>query len=162
MSVAAEALVAAVPHVVVDAGVIVDVGPEVAAELGCDPSPLLRRVESIGTRLDDATFDQLLRGESVLRVRLGPELLDRPVRLRRLGADERALPRPEHDRLVAPQVRTGVTRLRVGGNPLLRRHDLQLHHFAHPVRLADQPPLVSSAPPTGQRPWRRALSLRTR
>lgn len=83
----AEVLLAAVPHVVVDTGVIVEVGPEVAAELGCDPAPLLRRVESVGTRLDDATFDQLLRGESVLRVRLGPELLDRPVRLRRLGAD---------------------------------------------------------------------------
>jgi diguanylate cyclase (GGDEF)-like protein len=86
MTVDPDGLLTAVPHVVVDRGVIAHIGPEVANELGCDPAPLLRRIESIGTRLDDATFEQLLRGESVLRVRLGPELLDRPVRLRRLGA----------------------------------------------------------------------------
>jgi diguanylate cyclase (GGDEF)-like protein len=72
-------------HIVVTHGIIDYVAPAVAEELGCDTKPLQGRIEDIGTRLDDATFEQLCSGEAPLRVRLGPELLDRPVRLRRLG-----------------------------------------------------------------------------
>ncbi len=75
------------PHFVVCDGVIESVGPEVASELGCDVHALLGLLDQIGTRLDDATFDDLRNGTSALRVRLGAELSDRPVRLRRLGSD---------------------------------------------------------------------------
>jgi diguanylate cyclase (GGDEF)-like protein len=79
-------LLAAVPHVVVRDGMIVDVGPEVANELECAAEHLLGPLAEIGTRLDDTGFDDLCRGLGAVRVRLGPELNDRPVRLRRLGA----------------------------------------------------------------------------
>jgi diguanylate cyclase (GGDEF)-like protein/PAS domain S-box-containing protein len=75
----------AIPHVVVVDGLINFIAPEVANELGCDASVLRGPFESIGTRLDDVTFDQLLNGDAHLRVRLRAELLDRPVRLRCLG-----------------------------------------------------------------------------
>jgi diguanylate cyclase (GGDEF)-like protein len=78
----------AVPHVVVEHGTVVAVGPDLARELDADPAPLVgRSVESLGTRLDDAAFDELLDGSATIRLRLGPEVGDRPVRLRRLGAD---------------------------------------------------------------------------
>ncbi len=80
------ALFEAVPHVVVGNGAITYVSSEVANELGCDPQGLRGPLEAIGTRLDNATFDELCRGDAVLRVRLGADLLDRPVRLRRLGS----------------------------------------------------------------------------
>lgn len=81
------ALLDAVPHLVVCDGVIDHVSGEVADELGCDPSPLLGPLEAIGTRLDDAGFDDLVGGRSNVRVRLVETLDDRPVRLRRLGTD---------------------------------------------------------------------------
>ncbi len=79
------ALFDALPHVVVVDGVIDYVSPELANELGCEVDALQGRLDGIGTRLDDATFEQLYSGEATLRVRLGTELLDRPVRLRCLG-----------------------------------------------------------------------------
>ncbi len=81
-------LLTAVPHLVVRDGFIVDVSPEVVNELESAGAAdhLLRPLDQIGTRLDDTGFDDLCRGLGVLRVRLGPELNDRPVRLRRLGA----------------------------------------------------------------------------
>jgi diguanylate cyclase (GGDEF)-like protein/PAS domain S-box-containing protein len=82
----AASLLDAVPHLVVRADEVVSISPSVAAELGCEPSALLGPIEAIGTRLDDGSFDELLRGEIVLRVRLGSALGDRPVRMRRLGA----------------------------------------------------------------------------
>ncbi len=76
-----------IPHIVVAEGLIIHVAPEVANELGCDAEAMQGPLESIGTRLDDITLDQLLKGEAHLRIRLGADLLDRPVRLRRLAAD---------------------------------------------------------------------------
>lgn len=78
-------LLTAVPHLVVRDGRIVEVSAEVSNELGCDAAVLVGPLEAIGIRLDDTTFEQLCDGGSPLRVRLGTELLDRPVRLRRLG-----------------------------------------------------------------------------
>lgn len=75
----------AIPHVVVTNGNITDVSPEVAHELGCEINSLQGTIDSIGTRLDDVTFEQLCNGDAPLRVRLGAELRDRPVRLRRIG-----------------------------------------------------------------------------
>lgn len=81
-------LVAAVPWIVVDDGVVTEVGPSVAAELGVDAADdLLVPVRALGTRLDDTTFEQLIAGEATVRVRLEPALGDRPVRLRRLTSD---------------------------------------------------------------------------
>ncbi len=84
---AAESLLDGVAHLVVEGLQIVTVGPAVATELGCDPTSLHGPLEAIGTRLDDVTFDELLTGQSTLRVRLGSGVDDRPVRLRRLGVD---------------------------------------------------------------------------
>jgi diguanylate cyclase (GGDEF)-like protein/PAS domain S-box-containing protein len=75
----------AIPHVVVLDGAINYVAPEVANELGCETQALRGPLEAIGTRLDDVSFEQLAKGEAPLRVRLGSELADRPVRLRMLG-----------------------------------------------------------------------------
>jgi diguanylate cyclase (GGDEF)-like protein/PAS domain S-box-containing protein len=80
-----DALFDAVPHIVVQNGLIEYIAPALATELGCDTEVLRGSLDAIGTRLDDVTFDQLLNGDAPLRVRLGAELLDRPVRLRRLG-----------------------------------------------------------------------------
>jgi diguanylate cyclase (GGDEF)-like protein len=82
-----DSLLASVAHLVVEGGQVIAVGAEVATELECDPATLHGPLDEIGTRLDDVTFAQLLSGESTLRVRLGSGLADRPVRLRRLGAE---------------------------------------------------------------------------
>ncbi len=79
----------AIAHLVVRDGVVECFGPEVPTELGCDSADaLLGPLDQIGVRLDNTTFDELCRGEAPLRVRLGAELSDRPVRLRRLGVGE--------------------------------------------------------------------------
>ncbi len=75
----------AVPHIVVIDGTIDCVAREVANELGCDTQELRGRLDDIGTRLDDVSIEQLCNGEASLRIRLGAELADRPVRLRCLG-----------------------------------------------------------------------------
>ncbi len=79
-------LLDAVPHVVVVNGAIDFVSGEVVNELGCRGELLRGPLEALGVRLDDITFEQLLNGEAPLRVRLGSQLLDRPVRLRRIGS----------------------------------------------------------------------------
>ena len=82
-----DALLDAVPHFVVRSGAVVSFSSSLADELACDPRPLLGALDEVGTRLDDVGFDELVSGESAVRVRLSSELDDRPVRLRRLGAD---------------------------------------------------------------------------
>lgn len=79
-------LMASVPHLVVDGGVVIQVSPYLHVELGCPAEPLLGPLDAIGTRLDDSSFADLLAGATALRVRLGGDLDDRPVRLRSLGA----------------------------------------------------------------------------
>ena len=79
------ALWESVPHLRIRDGSVVHVSEAVTGELGHDAAPLLGALDGLGIRLDDATFADLLAGEGALRVRLGPELGDRPVRLRRLG-----------------------------------------------------------------------------
>ena len=77
----------AVPHVDVVDGAIVAVSPATTSELGCDASALLGPLEQIGSRLDNATFEDVIAGRSDLRVRLGTNLDERPIRLRRLAHD---------------------------------------------------------------------------
>lgn len=80
-------LLASVPHLVVEGGKVVHVSDAVADEVGGDPSLMLGDLDELGTRLGDGTYDAVCRGGCTLRVRLGAGLHDRPVRLRRLGAD---------------------------------------------------------------------------
>ncbi len=80
-------ILAEVPHLVVSEGVIEHVSPSVTDELEVDCRALTGRLADIGTRLDDVTLDELLTDGGVLRMRLTPELMDRPVRLRRIGRD---------------------------------------------------------------------------
>lgn len=78
----------AVPHIVVRNGVVEHVGPQVGAELGCDTNAMnamLRSLSDLGERLDEGTFADLYAGERAIRLRLGPDFLDRPVQLRLLG-----------------------------------------------------------------------------
>jgi PAS domain-containing protein len=75
----------AIPHIVVIDGMIDYVAPAVAKELGCNTNRLQGQLNTIGTRLDTIGFEQLCNGEAPLMIRLGAQLADRPVRLRRLG-----------------------------------------------------------------------------
>ena len=74
----------ALSHVRVVGGRITHVSPAVWTELDCAPGALPSTLEGLGTRLDDTTFEELCRGVAPVRLRLGPELHDRPIRLRRL------------------------------------------------------------------------------
>ncbi|MEM9747927.1 MAG: diguanylate cyclase, partial [Actinomycetota bacterium] len=76
-----------IPHLRVRGGVVVGGGPDLERELGCSPEPLLGPLTALGRRLDDVSYDELIADEATLRVRFGPEVLDRPVRLRRIGVD---------------------------------------------------------------------------
>ncbi len=83
-------LLDSVPHMVVCAGQIEYVGPQLAIELGCNLAEALvlqGRLHLIGTPLDDHSFEDLSLTNPNLRVRLVPELADRPVRLRVLAIE---------------------------------------------------------------------------
>ena len=82
----AEALIAAVPYLVLEDGVITAVGPALSDELGADAASLLgHELLRSGKRLDDCTPEQLMTGAVTCRFRFGPAWSDRPVQLRRLG-----------------------------------------------------------------------------
>ena len=78
-------LLSSIPYLVVRGNDVVECSTDLARELGTDPSPLIGPLASVGQRLDDVGFDDVLAGRAELRVRLSPRLADRPVRLRRLG-----------------------------------------------------------------------------
>jgi diguanylate cyclase (GGDEF)-like protein len=71
-------------HLRVSGGTITHVSTAVWQELDCEQRDLPDRLSQLGTRLDDTTFDELCAGVAPLRLRLGHDLNDRPVRLRRL------------------------------------------------------------------------------
>lgn len=68
-------------------GTIAHTAAAVWDELDCEPTTMPARLEQLGTRLDDTTFDELCAGVAPLRLRLGPAFDDRPIRLRRLDID---------------------------------------------------------------------------
>ena len=86
-------LLDAFPYLRVTAGAITGVSAAVWDELDCPPRELPALLADLGTRLDDTTFDELCSGVAPLRLRLGPELKDRPIRLRRLDV----APGPDDD-----------------------------------------------------------------
>ncbi|MAT05064.1 MAG: hypothetical protein CL424_08475 [Acidimicrobiaceae bacterium] len=80
-------LLSTIPYLVVRDDVVVEHGPDLERELGIDPAPLLGPLASIGQRLDDGSFADVLSGIATIRVRLGAQLAHRPVRLRHLATD---------------------------------------------------------------------------
>ena len=74
-------------HLRVTAGAITHVSDAVWTELDCEQGSLPTTLAQLGTRLDDTTFDELCAGVAPLRLRLGPDLHDRPIRLRRLDVE---------------------------------------------------------------------------
>ena len=68
-------------------GAITHVSPAVWDELDCEPRAMPTTLAQLGKRLDDTTFDDLCTGVAPLRLRLGPDFNDRPIRLRRLDVE---------------------------------------------------------------------------
>ncbi len=71
-------------HLRVLDGAITHVSAAAWDELDCEPQAMPATLAQLGTRLDDTTFDELYAGSAPLRMRLGPDFKDRPIRLRRL------------------------------------------------------------------------------
>ena len=83
----ARSLLAAVPHLTVRNGVVLDASPGIERELGFAPKLFGGRpLSHLGTRLD-GSFDALYAGEGVVRFRLTAEFDDLPIELRLLGTD---------------------------------------------------------------------------
>lgn len=109
----------ALAHLRVNDGVITHASAAVWDELDCERSELPTLLAALGTRLDDTTFDELCAGVAPLRLRLGPELKDRPIRLRRLAVT----PGPDDDpNEIILEVRSLAAEFRL--ESLLRRSGL--------------------------------------
>ncbi len=77
----------AFPYLVVSDGALTYASPAVWDELDCAPCAVPARLDQLGTRLDDTSFDELCSSAAPLRLRLGPDFNDRPIRLRRLDVE---------------------------------------------------------------------------
>ncbi len=112
-------LVDAFPYIRVSGGAITGATTALWDELDCPPRELPAMLVDLGTRLDDTTFEELCSGVAPLRLRLRPELKDRPVRLRRLDV----VPGPDDDPdSIVLEVRSLATEFRM--ESLLRRSGL--------------------------------------
>jgi diguanylate cyclase (GGDEF)-like protein len=124
-----------VAHLVVQDGLIVHVSAEVEREIGQKTDALTGPLDRVGVPLDDATFEDLLSGRSSLRLRLGSELLDRPVRLRRFATEGESC--WIEVRSLAHEFRLESLLRRSGMGHMLISPDIELHWSIASNELAD-------------------------